>query len=539
VRFVTFLSDRCETVEIAVSRILNGARLMERPSVLIVGAGPTGLVLALWLTKLGVPVRIVDAAPQAGMTSRALAVHARTLELYQQLDLADVVSTRGYPVPQARLWLAGREVGRISFEKLASDLTPYPFLYIFPQDEHEKLLIERLGAMGVRPERSTELLSSQDEGDQIVARLRGPDGKETTAEAAYIAGCDGARSKVRRSMEAGFAGGTYPQLFYVADVEGCGPAFNGDLNVDLDAADFLAVFPLADTGRVRLIGALKEAEAGDLTKLTFDDIKGRAIAALHLKVDKVNWFSVYHAHHRVTAHFRRGRAFLLGDAAHIHSPVGGQGMNTGIGDAINLAWKLEAVLAARAPDSLLDTYETERRAFATRLVETTDRIFSFVAAEGHLADVIRTRLAPLILPQIVKLAPARDYIFRTISQITLNYRHKGLAEGQAGPVHGGDRMPWVKLGGIDNYQSLRRPRWQLHVYGDDQPALRAWSEKNGLLLQIYAWERDFEGAGLRRNALYLIRPDTYVAFAQEHQNLAAVERFLAKARIQPQSAVAG
>jgi 2-polyprenyl-6-methoxyphenol hydroxylase-like FAD-dependent oxidoreductase len=511
---------------------------MEKPSVLIVGAGPTGLVLALWLTKLGVPVRIVDAAARAGMTSRALAVHARTLELYQQLDLADAVSTRGYAAPQARLWLAGREVGRISFEKLASDLTPYPFLYIFPQDEHEKLLIERLGAMGVAPERSTELLSYQDEGDRIVARMRGPGGEETTAQAAFIAGCDGARSMVRQSMDTGFPGGTYPQLFYVADVEGHGPAFNGDLNVDLDAADFLAVFPLADKSRVRLIGALKEGEAGDLNKLTFDDVKGRAIAALNLKVDKVNWFSVYHVHHRVTAHFRRGRAFLLGDAAHIHSPVGGQGMNTGIGDAINLAWKLEAVLAGRAPDRLLDTYETERRAFATRLVDTTDRIFSFVAAEGRLADIIRTRLAPVILPQIVKLAPARAYIFRTISQITLNYRHKGLCEGQAGPIHGGDRMPWVKLGDIDNYQSLRRPQWQVHVYGEDASELRAWCEKSGLSLQVYAWREDFESAGLRRNALYLIRPDTYVALALENQNLQAMERFLTKGCIRPQPSAA-
>src|SRR5262249_51115068 len=158
---------------------------------------------------------------------------------------------------------------------------------------------------------------------------------------------------------------------------------------------------------------------------------------------RVNWFSVYRVHHRVTAHFRRGRAFLLGDAAHIHSPVGGQGMNTGIGDAINLAWKLEAVLAGRAPEGLLDTYEAERGAFATRLVQTTDRFFNMVASEGHLADAIRTRLAPLLLPQIAKFEPARDYIFRTISQITLNYRGKGLAEGRAGQVQGGDRLPWV------------------------------------------------------------------------------------------------
>ncbi len=505
---------------------------MPNSDVLIIGAGPTGLVLALWLTKLGVRVRIIDEAADPGTTSRALAVHARTLELYNQLDLAATITARGYRVPAARLWLGGRQAATISFEKLASELTPYPFLYIFPQDEHERLLVERLSELGVEVERSTTLVSYEKADVGISARVRSPHGEETIA-APYIAGCDGARSRVRQGMGMGFPGGTYPLVLYVADVEGHGSAFNGDLNVDLDEADFLAVFPLADKGRIRLIGAVKEGGRQDLSKLTFDDVKGRAMATLGLKVDHVNWFSVYHAHHRVTAHFRRDRAFLLGDAAHIHSPVGGQGMNTGIGDAINLAWKLSAVLTGQASERLLDTYEAERRAFATRLVATTDRFFTLAASEGRFADVIRMRLAPLLLPQVVKFQPAREYIFRTVSQITLNYRDRGLSEGRVGAIHGGDRLPWVKIDGGDNYRALQRIAWQIHIYGEADPKLSAWCASRNLAIQVYPWQASFDAAGLQRNALYLIRPDTYVALAKNTQNSAAVERFFEHVGVTP------
>ncbi|MGZ5924547.1 MAG: FAD-dependent monooxygenase [Rhizomicrobium sp.] len=504
---------------------------MSDPQVLIVGAGPTGLVLALWLTKMGVPVRIVDKAAEPGTTSRALAVHARTLELYRQLDLDGPVVEKGYTVPGARLWVSGEQKARVPFEQLVSDLTPYGFLHIFPQDEHERLLIDRLQQMGVKVERPTELLGYAESPDGIEARLRGPDGAETRVHAQFIAGCDGAHSKVREVMKSGFPGGTYGQVFYVADVDGDGPAFNGDLNVDLEDSDFLAIFPLADKGRIRLIGAIRPDEGKDLDRLAFDDISDRAAKALRLRVRKLNWFSVYHVSHRVTEHFRKERSFLLGDAAHIHTPVGGQGMNTGIGDAINLAWKLKAVLAGKADGSLLDTFEAERRAFALRLVNTTDRAFKFVASNGYLAEIVRTRLAPILLPQIVRFDAARKYIFRTVSQITLNYRGKGLDEGHAGAVHGGERLPWVRGAGFDNYDALKRTDWQVHVYGEAQGVLKRWCEDRGAPLHVYRWYDAMGEVGLKRDALYLIRPDTYVALTQREQDPAAIDGFLERVRL--------
>jgi 2-polyprenyl-6-methoxyphenol hydroxylase-like FAD-dependent oxidoreductase len=498
---------------------------MTQSDVLIVGAGPTGLVLALWLTRLGVKVRMIDKTAEPGTTSRALAVQARTLELYRQLDLADAVIARGHRVPAVNLWAKGEAAARLGFESVGSALTPYPFLHIFPQDQHERLLIERLQALDVAVERRTELLRFTEEENGITASLRGPDGQEYDCEADYIAGCDGARSTVRDTLGTGFPGGTYRHVFYVADVEAAGQTLNGELHVDLDEADLLAVFPLAGQGRARLIGTVRDRRAERADTLTFNDVSDRAIKHLKVQVKKVNWFSTYHVHHRVTQHFRKGRAFLLGDAAHIHSPAGGQGMNTGIGDAINLAWKLAAVLAGHAGNNLLDSYEAERIGFARRLVATTDRVFSVATAEGRIADVIRTRVVPALFPRAVAVEWIREYIFRTVSQITLNYRHGPLSRGVAGHVHGGDRLPWAPVGGADNFEKLATMDWQVHVYGAVRAELTAWCAAKDLPLHSFTWRPEYGRAGLARDALYLVRPDSYVALADSTGSPRAIERY--------------
>ena len=505
---------------------------MMNSDILVIGAGPTGLVLALWLTKLGVRVRIIDKTEAPGTTSRALAVQARTLELYGQLGLADAVVALGHKVPAINLWVKSEPAARLSFETVGADLTPYSFLQIFPQDEHERLLIERLEALGVSVERGTELVAFTDEGDRIRACLRAPDGHEVTCETSYIAGCDGARSIVRQTIGTGFPGGTYRQLFYVADVEASGPAINGELHIDLDEADFLAVFALAGEGRARLIGTVRDERVDHFDTLQFKDVSDRAINHLKVQIGRVNWFSTYHVHHRVTDHFRNGRAFLLGDAAHIHSPAGGQGMNTGIGDAINLAWKLAAVLTGRATDTLLDSYEAERMGFARRLVATTDRAFSFVTADGRIANIIRTRVAPILLSKALAFEAVREFMFRTVSQITLNYRGGPLSVGAAGDIHGCDRLPWVSIDGKDNFTSLAAMTWQVHVYGLATPELVAWCADHVVSLQIFAWRAEHEAAGLARDALYLLRPDTYVAVAESCGMPGVLDRYFHDQSIQ-------
>jgi 2-polyprenyl-6-methoxyphenol hydroxylase-like FAD-dependent oxidoreductase len=502
-----------------------------RTQVLIVGAGPTGLVLALWLAKQGVAVRIVDKALEPGTTSRALAVQARTLELYRQLDLDQAVLDRGHRTPGVNLWVEGKKRAHIDFTAIGEDLTPFSFLEIFPQDEHEKLLIERLADFGVAVERGIELTSFDDGKTGIVATLKGPDGAESRCEADFLAGCDGARSAVRHGTGIGFPGGTYRQIFYVADVDGRGPVMDGELHVDLDEADFLAVFPMAGSGRARLIGTIRDERAEHAESLTFEDVSSQAMKTLKIELAKVNWFSTYHVHHRVADRFRKGRAFLLGDAAHIHSPAGGQGMNTGIGDAINLAWKLAAVLGGRGGELLLDSYQEERAAFARRLVASTDRAFGIATAEGRLAEVIRTRIAPVVLPRAFTFEPFREFAFRTISQVTLNYRRMSLSHGEAGEVEGGDRMPWVESQA--NHDSLKAIAWQVHVYGLPTPELARWCAGKGLALHAFGWSEDCKRAGLARDAAYLIRPDTYVALADKAAKPAAFERYFAERSLRP------
>ncbi len=498
--------------------------------VLIIGAGPTGLVLALWLTRLGVRVRIVDKTAEPGTTSRALAVQTRTLEFYSQIGLADAVVERGRRVIAINFWVAGKKTARAVFGEIGAGLSPFPYAVVFPQDEHERLLIARLGEVGMEVERQTELVGFEEANGRVIGRLKRPDGTQDTCEAAYIAGCDGAHSIVREALQIGFPGGTYNHLFYVADVQARGPAMNGELQVALDRADFLAVFPLQGDGRARLIGTVRDEVEHQHENLSWNDVSKRVIEWIHIDVERVNWFSTYRVHHRVADHFRKGRAFLLGDAAHIHSPVGGQGMNTGIGDAVNLAWKFAAVLHGRANASLLDSYEPERIAFARRLVATTDRAFTGVTSPGAIARLVRLHIVPLLIPRLFALKRMRRLMFRTVSQTGVNYRGSSLSEGRAGTIHGGHRLPWVTAdsNGVagDNFAPLTSLDWQVHVYGDAAPEMKPACDARNLPLHVFPWRPEMNRAGLKRNAAYLVRPDGYVALADPAGSATAVASYL-------------
>ena len=506
--------------------------------VLIVGAGPTGLVLALWLTRLRIRVRVIDKTAESETTSRAVVVQARILEQYDQLGLAGAVVADGLPMTAVNLWVAGRKAARAPFGDLGEGLSPFSYALIYPQDEHERFLIAHLHAAGVEVERRTELVGFDDSGSGVRATMRGPDGSEQTCEAAYIAGCDGAHSRVREVLDAGFPGGTYAHVFYVADVEATGPVMNRELNVALDAADFLAIFPLREPRRARLIGTVRPGAADLHREFAWEDVSKSIVERMRISVSHVNWFSTYHVHHRVASYFRKGRAFLLGDAAHIHSPVGGQGMNTGIGDAINLAWKLAAVLGDAAAPDLLDSYEPERIRFARRLVATTDRAFTFVTRDGAIARFVRLHVAPRVIPAAFALRASRRYLFRAISQIVVNYEDSPLSEGTAGDVKGGDRLPWIPLDGErgahrDNFAPLRTLDWQVHVYGEPGAEVAQLCNDRQLPLHAFAWHREMRHAGLARNALYLVRPDGYVALADRAARAATLRSYLDARRLRP------
>jgi 2-polyprenyl-6-methoxyphenol hydroxylase-like FAD-dependent oxidoreductase len=446
-------------------------------------------------------------------------VQARTLEFYRQLGLADAVVAEGVRIPAVHLREGGAEVARLAFRDLAEGESPYPFVLAYAQDDHERLLVGALARAGVAVEWDTALTGlAQDEAGVRAVLERG--GSEETCRAAYLCGCDGAHSRVREGLGIGFPGGTYDQLFYVADARVAG-GFREDLSIHLGAHGFGLMLPVRLSGMQRLIGLVPvalTARAG----LTFEDLRPNVEPLMDIRVEAVNWFSTYHVHHRVAERFRAGRCFLAGDAGHIHSPAGGQGMNTGIGDAVNLAWKLAGVLGGQADPALLDTYEPERIAFARSLVATTDRAFRAVTGPGLGSQVLRTWLLPHLLPVLWGFSAARRRLFDTVSQICIAYHDSPLSEGRASAVQGGDRLPFVAE--PDNFAPLATLAWQIHVYGMPRPDLAAAAGRAGLALHAFPSSEPAREAGLARDAAYLVRPDGYVALAlpeQEAGTLAA------------------
>jgi len=435
----------------------------------------------------------------------------------------------------ANLWLGGRRRARAPFGDIGMGLSQFPYAVVFPQDEHEKLLIAKLSQAGVRVERGIEIAGLSSTAAGVIATLQAADGTRSQCTCTYLAGCDGAHSFVRGAIQAGFPGGTYEHVFYVADVEASGAVDNGELNVALDNADFLAVFPLKTPGHIRLVGTVKDTAVSADHKLEWNDVKQGILALLRIEVRRVNWFSTYRVHHRVAENFRAGHVFLLGDAAHIHSPVGGQGMNTGIGDAVNLAWKLAAVLRARASEELLDTYTPERRAFALTLVATTDRAFVFVTRDGPLARFVRMRLVPAVLPWLFTFRTMLRFMYRTISQTSIEYRKSALSQGHAGGVRAGDRLPWVEhaLPSGDNYGSLAARDWQVHVYGEPGAKMTELCAQRGIALHAFPWSDEAHSKRFGRDAAYLVRPDGYVAWADVRQDAAELESYLERWGVKP------
>ena len=507
---------------------------MAHTDVLIVGAGPTGLVLALSLARQGVRFRIIERGSGPGQASRAIVVHARTLEFYRQLGIAEDVVARGVKVDTIRMRAGGRERARLDLKDMGRGLSPYPFALSFPQDDHERFLIERLAAVGVAVEWGVALVQFTQDETGVTAILDAGGARETMS-ARYMCGCDGGHSVVRAGLGIEFPGGTYNQRFYVADVAVAGER-NDDLTINLDGEAFGLMLPVRSSGARRLIGLLPPA-AADAPPPDFDAIRPAVERLIGVQVETLNWYSTYLVHHRVAARFRVGRCFLAGDAAHVHSPAGGQGMNTGIGDAVNLAWKLAQTLGDRMDPAVLDSYEPERIAFARTLVATTDRAFQGIVSPGPGGRLVRTLLAPQILSIATRLAAVRRAAFKAVSQIRIHYRMSALSEGAAGAVRGGDRMPWVAgaAGETDNYTPLQSLDWQAHAYGETPADTAGVLAAAGVPLHTFAWSKGARAAGLERDALYLARPDGHVALVARLSDDRALAAYLARIGIKPRS----
>jgi 2-polyprenyl-6-methoxyphenol hydroxylase-like FAD-dependent oxidoreductase len=511
--------------------------------VLIVGAGPTGLMLGCQLARRGVRPLIVERNSGPSLHSKALGVQARTLEIYAQLGIADRALELGRRATGAHLWVEGRRAARVPLGDIGRNLSPYPFLLILGQDDNERLLGEALRRLGGEILWSTELVGLGQEPGQVLATCRRADGSTQEIAAHWVAGCDGAHSAVRDLSGISFPGAPYEHVFFVADTRATGPMAPSELNVFLWRSGFHLFFPMRGTDHWRVVGIVPPGLRAR-EPLDFEAIAPplREQVGAGLRLDECRWFSTYRIHHRRAARFRDRRCFLLGDAAHIHSPVGAQGMNTGLQDAYNLAWKLALVVQGRAADGLLDSYEAERVPVAGRLLRTTDLAFSLIVSDRRLAGIFRTRLLARMLAFAMRVEAARQLAFRTISQTGIRYPRSPLSETLAGlpadAPRGGDRFPWLRLrlspGGpvTDLFRALDDTRFTLLLFGPAVPTdLPAALEGLTMTIRVPddpANEPECLRAKIPRPSCYLLRPDGHVGLAGVRLEATALNRYLAR-----------
>ncbi|HEY0699401.1 MAG TPA: FAD-dependent monooxygenase, partial [Micromonospora sp.] len=463
---------------------------MDEVEVLVVGAGPTGLVMAAQLAAAGARTRVVDRALDRARESRALGIQPRTLEVLAALGVTDELVAAGNQAVQLRLHAHGRERVVPLFDLGLPD-TAYPYLLFLSQAETERVLGERLAALGPQVERGVELVALDRAGAGVVATLRHRDGRQEQVSARYVVGCDGAHSTVRHLTGIGFEGGSYPQTFVLADLEADGPA-SGAAHVFLAGRGMLLLFPLGHPASWRLLAMRPPADPtppdapvtlGEVQALA--DTYTGATVRLHDPV----WTTNFRLHHRVATRYRAGPVFLAGDAAHIHSPAGAQGMNTGIQDAVNLGWKLAHTLRADADPALLDSYEIERAPVGRLVLRFTDRAFTVATSTNPLVRFARTRVAPALIPVVLGSRRVRAAAFRAVSQLGITYRRSPLSvDGPGGPRNGpraGDRLPDAPLPGDPGSATLHQltatPGWHLLLYGP--PA--AWPAAATAVLDRY------------------------------------------------------
>lgn len=514
--------------------------------VLIVGAGPTGLFLANQLARRGLRPLIIDRSAGPAQQSRAMAVQARSLELFAKLGIAERALELGKRGNAATLWVEGKRRARIPVGDIGQGLSPYPFVLMLGQDDNERILGEKLREWGLAVQWNTELVAMKQTADHVEVRLKLPDGTPRQLDVAWIAGCDGSRSAVRELCGIGFPGEPYEQVFFVADTVARGPMVPGELNVYLTNNGFHLFFPMRGQDKWRVIGILPDTLRGT-PDLTFERIVSHVqhAAGSGLTFQACNWFSTYRIHHRRAERFRDGRCFLLGDAAHVHSPMGAQGMNTGLQDAYNLAWKLALVVQGQAGAPLLDTYAEERQPVADHLLRTTDRAFMLVVKDGWLARLFRTRILARIAAFAMTRERIRKFAFGSISQTGIRYRNSTLARTLAsvpeGAPRGGDRFPWLRLKlsdqgpAVDMFQKLDDLHFQLIVIGQPVESTVAAGLEDVLRVQAIpdnaANRAELQRVGISGPAFYLLRPDGHVGLAGTRLDTVALARYLADCHV--------
>lgn len=519
-------------------------------NILVVGAGPTGLTMAAVLARYGLTPRIIDKAlvPPADR-SRAIVIQARTLELFDDLGIVREVLDEALLVAQANVFTQGGGRGTITIKPEWID-SQYGRFVTLPQDETERILGELVEGQGITIERGVELTSLEDGTGSALATLTHADGRVEQMEADYVLGCDGAHSAVRHLAGIDFPGSTYPDECLLGDVEMRWRLPDEQVSICPAEDGVLLAFPLPGRHHFRVIMILPaetEEESRHVDAEEFLAKLRRMVpavggAAAEPTILESRWLTRYRLHSRGVPTYRKGRAFVAGDAAHIHSPAGAQGMNTGIQDAYNLGWKVGLVANGVLAPAVLDTYHTERHRVGELLLKSTDRMFAMLAGGGRAGLLLR-RVMPALGIRLLGFPIIGKRIARFVSQTGIRYRNSALSVEAHGAgrlprhaPHAGDRAPDVELGYRRRISDLLRgPQHTLLLFGGRSTALieryselaREVGARYGDLVkpvvlrhpnaQPPRGEVDDEGAahdryGADPGAIYLVRPDGYIAF---------------------------
>jgi len=484
------------------------------PGALVVGAGPVGLTAAAELARHGVRCRLIDRSPMPTDKSKALVLWPRTLELLAIGDAADPFVAAGLAVHRARIFGAGEPLADMTFDGVAS---PYPFALMLPQSETERLLAACVATRGVAVERGVELLDFTADASGVSARLRRADGGEEHLRCAWLIGCDGAHSTVRHGLGIDFAGAAEPNDWILADVRIDGPLPAAELRIDWHAEGILAFFPIAP-GRWRVIadgGAAAGDKPRDPTLAEVQqvvDVRGPAGLSLHDPI----WLAGFRINERKVDAYRSGRVFLAGDAAHIHSPAGGQGMNTGMHDAFNLAWKLALVQRGRGRPLLLDSYSSERSAVGDMVLRNAAAMTRVATLRNPTAQHVRNAL----LPMLASVGLVKERVRDTLAELNIAYRQSPLSRDDRGAAerlraHVGGVLPGDRAPGP--FGTLRGTRHHLLLFpraeGSEFAATIAAIERSYAdLIDLHVVTDSSSAYGVHAPAGVLVRPDSYVAW---------------------------
>jgi 2-polyprenyl-6-methoxyphenol hydroxylase-like FAD-dependent oxidoreductase len=445
----------------------------QHTKVLIVGAGPSGLMMACQLLRYGIQPIIIDNKQGPTPHSNAVGVQARSLEIYRQLGIVNQVVANGKPTMGLSFSQGGKERASLALNKIGEGMTPFPYLLLYQQSKNERALLDYLTQNCCPVYWNTSLISLQQEPGQVTAQIKSND-EEHVLKCDWVIGADGAHSTVRKQSQIPFKGDTYPRFFYLADLKLDADFLIGDyIQLFLGKDDLAGFFPLPEKDCYRIIGNLPH-EFEQREDVTADDILPllSGLTESAVRIEENHWFTTYKLHHRMAERFREQRCFLIGDAAHIHSPVGGQGMNTGLQDGYNLAWKLAGVINGQIKENILDSYANERMPVAKTLLKTTDQAFNVVMSKSWFTRFYRQWILPRLLNLAWRSEKLKTFFFKVVSQIGITYRESNinLHLSKSTKVKAGDRVPYLKV-----YDEKKEIETDLHE----------WCTKPGFTLIVF------------------------------------------------------